>query len=294
MQIEGDIEMNEQHKVAAIHDLSGVGRCSLSVILPTLSVMGIQVCAVPTALMSSHTNGFGEVVMEDMTSYIPQALKHYQTAGVSFDCIYSGFLASGGQVDCCLDFFRAYPDALKVVDPVMGDQGKRYRTYTEELCRRMAELVSVADVITPNLTEASILLGIPYPVSRLTISEIRSMLVRLSEKGPDTVVITSVPMMDGSACNVGYDRKNNSFWRVPYEIIPKHYPGTGDLFASVLTGGLISGDSLPIAMSRATSFLEYAIKTTYGYGTNPREGVMLEKCLPELINRTSFTDYSAL
>ena len=154
--------------------------------------------------------------------------------------------------------------------------------------------MAVADVITPNLTEASILLGIDYPVSLLTLSEVKSMLVKLSGKGPDTVVITSVPMADGKNSNVGYDRKNNAFWRVTYEKVPKHYPGTGDLFASVLTGGLMLGDSLPIAISRATSFCEYAIKTTFGYGTNPREGVMLEKCLPVLTVRQSFTDYTSL
>lgn len=256
--------------------------------------MGIQAAAIPTAVLSSHTSGFGDVVLEDMTDFIPQALKHYKTAGVEFDCIYSGFLASSKQVDCCLDFFRAYPDALKIVDPVMGDNGKLYKTYTPQMCARMAELVGAADIITPNLTEASILLGTDFPVSQLTLSEVKSILVRLSGKGPGVVVITSVTMADGKNCNVGYDRKNNAFWRVEYEKIPKHYPGTGDLFASVLTGGLILGDSLPIAMSRATSFLEYAIKTTFGYGTDLREGVMLEKCLPMLISQQCYMDYTAI
>lgn len=281
-------------RVAAIHDLSGVGRCSLSVIMPTLSVLGIQVCAVPTAVLSSHTSGFGEVVLEDMTEYMPKALNHYKSAGVSFDCVYSGFLASGEQVDGCLDFFRAYSNALKIVDPVMGDNGRLYRTYTPSLCARMSELVEAADIITPNLTEAAILLGAEYPVSRLTLGEIKGMLVRLAGKGPKIVVITSVTMADGKNCNVGYDSENNAFWRVVYEKIPKHYPGTGDLFASVLTGGLILGDSLPIAMCRATSFLEYAIKTTFGYGTESREGVMLERCLPMLISDRCYMDYSAM
>lgn len=286
--------MQNLKKVAAIHDLSGVGRCSLSVIMPSLSVMGIQVAAVPTAVLSSHTNGFGEVVLKDMTDYIHPALSHYKAQGVDFDCIYSGFLASTQQVDGCLEFFKSYPNALKIVDPVMGDSGRLYKTYTSELCKRMSEPVSAADIITPNLTEASILLGVDYPVSQLTLSEVKSMLVRLSGKGPKTVVITSVTMADGKNCNVGYDSQNNAFWRVVYEKIPKHYPGTGDLFASVLTGGLILGDSLPIAMCRATSFLEYAIKTTFGYGTDAREGVMLEKCLPMLISNQCYMDYSAI
>ncbi|MBQ8623711.1 MAG: pyridoxamine kinase [Oscillospiraceae bacterium] len=286
--------MTEYKRVAAIHDLSGVGRCSLSVILPTMSVMGIQVCSVPTAVLSSHTNGFGDVVLKDMTEFMPEALNHYKTADVDFDCIYSGFLASSEQVSHCLEFFYAYPNALKVVDPVMGDNGKRYRTYTDELCRRMSELVSAADIITPNLTEASILLNEAYPVTPLTVQQMKSMLSRLSGKGPKTVVITSVMMADGTMCNVGYDSKNNAYWRVKYDMIPKHYPGTGDIFASVLTGGLILGDSLPIAMSRATDFCEHTIKTTYGYGISPREGVMIEKCLPMLFDNRSYTDYSAM
>ncbi len=286
--------MSEYKKVCAIHDLSGVGRCSLSVILPAMSVMGIQVCPVPTAILSTHTNGFGDVVLNDLTEYMPQALAHYQRADVDFDCIYSGFLASSDQVDHCLEFFNAYPDALKVVDPVMGDNGKRYRTYTDELCKRMSELVSAADIITPNLTEASILLGEQYPVSPLTVYEVKSILAKLSAKGPKTVVITSVLMADGTMCNVGYDSRNNAYWRVTCDMIPKHYPGTGDLFASVLTGGLILGDSLPIAMSRATSFCEHTIKTTFGYGADPREGVMIEKCLPMLTDNRSYTDYHAI
>lgn len=286
--------MSDQKRVAAIHDLSGVGRCSLSVIFPTLSVLGIQVCAVPTAMLSTHTNGFGEVVLKDMTDYIPEALSHYISAEIGFDCIYSGFLASEEQVTHCLEFMDSFKSALRVVDPVMGDNGKRYRTYDDRLCRRMAELVAAADIITPNVTEAAILLGAPYPTIPLTVSETKQMLVKLSLKGPKTVVITGMAMADGEVANVGFDSENNAFWRVPYEMIPKNYPGTGDIFASVLTGGLLLGDSLPIAMTRATSFCEYAIKTTFGYGAPAREGVMLEKCLPMLVKEQSFTEYKQL
>lgn len=286
--------MPELKRVAAIHDLSGVGRCSLSVILPTMSVMGIQVCPVPTALLSTHTNGFGDVVLKDMTDYLPEALRHYISAEIDFDCIYSGFLASETQVSHCLEFMDKFGKALRVVDPVMGDSGKRYRTYDDNLCRRMGELVAVADIITPNLTEAAILLGISYPAAPLTVGELKQMLVKLSMKGPKTVVITSVTMADGGICNAGFDSEHNAFWRVPYEMIPKSYPGTGDIFASVLTGGLLLGDSLPIAMTRATAFCEYAIKTTFGYGAPVREGVMLEKCLPMLAENLSYTQYTQL
>lgn len=286
--------MSELKRVAAIHDLSGVGRCSLSVIFPTLSVMGIQVCAVPTALLSTHTNGFGEVVLKDMTDYIPQALGHYKSQDIDFDCVYSGFLASEEQVGHCIAFMESFEGALRVVDPVMGDGGRRYRTYTQGLCKKMGDLVREADIITPNLTEAAILLDEDYPTSPLTVSEAKSFLVRLSQKGPGTVVITGVILADGDVANIGYDREHNSFWRSPYEMLPKNYPGTGDIFASILTGGILLGDSLPIAMTRATAFCEYAIKTAFSYGVPTREGVMLEKCLPMLAEKQSFMEFGQL
>lgn len=285
--------MNNNIKVAAIHDLSGVGRCSLSVILPTLSAMGLQCIAVPTAILSTHTGGFGEVEMRDLTDYIAPALTHYKRLDMSFDCIYSGFLASTGQIDHCLEFFSSFPDALKVVDPVMADNGKPYKTCTPELRKRMAELVAVADIITPNMTEAAILLGMEPSYLPMSSSEVKSILVRLSELGPDTVVITSV-YCGGECFNAGYDKNNNRFWKVPYSRINASYPGTGDVFASVLTGSLLRGDSLPIAMNRASEFLELAIKTTYSYSADPREGIMLERCLEYLIGHPTLFGYEAL
>lgn len=280
-------------KVAAIHDLSGVGRCSLSVILPTLSAQGIQVCPVPTAILSAHTGGFGEVVLRDLTDYISPALEHYKRLNYEFDCVYSGFLASTEQIDHCLEFFEYYKDALKVVDPVMADNGKPYKTCTHELCSRMGELAAIADIITPNITEAAILLR-ENPVQPDTaMQKIKSYLVRLSELGPKIVVITSV-FSDGKAYNVGYDREHSKFWRIPYNMINARYPGTGDVFASVLTGSILRGDSLPIAMNRATAFLERAIKTTYSYSTDTREGIMLESCLDFLITNPTLCDYEQM
>lgn len=266
-------------RVAAIHDLSGLGRCSLAVILPVLSAMGVQVCPVPTAVLSSHTGGFGDVEFRDLTDYIPQALARYKALQTPFECIYTGFLGSEEQIDYCLQFFAAYPDALFVVDPVMGDHGKPYKTCTAALQRRMAELAAVADVITPNLTEAFILLGEPYNHEPLTRQRVKSMLARLAEKGPRFVVITGVQLGEGEMCNVGYNKERGAYWCVMCDYVPVSYPGTGDIFASVLTGGFLGGDSLAIAMDKATQFVEKAIKTTFTFGTDPRDGVMLERTL---------------
>lgn len=281
-------------KVAAIHDLSGLGRCSLSVILPTLSVMGVQACPVPTAILSSHTGGFGEVELRDLSDYLEPALKHYVRLEQNFDCIYSGFLASANQIDHCLAFYKAFPDALKVVDPVMGDHGKLYKTYTKELCGRMKELVAVADIITPNTTEAAMLLGEPATPPDFSVGQLKSWMVRLSELGPQIVVITSVDFISGEVCNVGYDKVHSTFWKTPYEHIPVAYPGTGDIFAAVLVGSLLKGDSLPLAMNRATAFLELTIKTTFSYSTNPREGVLLENCLSWLAGDPILRSYEPM
>ena len=281
-------------RVAAIHDLSGFGRCSLSVILPTMSAMGVQVCPVPTAILSAHTGGLGDVAMRDLTGYIQPALEHYQNLKLDFECVYSGFLSGEDQIDCCLSFFAAYPDALHVVDPVMGDHGKPYRTCTPAMRRRMSEMVRVADIITPNLTEVCILLGQEQLYGPLATTQAKSILARLSEMGPRYVVVTGVNLAAGGLANIGYDRERSAFWRVDCEYVPVAYPGTGDIYAGVLTGGMLTGDSLPLAMDRASRFVELAIKTTYGYGTDPRHGVMLEKSLGWLTRDNILKGYQTL
>ncbi len=280
--------------VAAIHDLSGYGRYSLAVIAPILSVMGHQCVAVPTAVLSTHTGGFGEVVMEDLTRYLPRALAHYRSVGLTFDSVYTGFLGSQAQIRHCLDFIAAYPEALAVVDPVMGDNGRTYRTYTREMCRSVVDLVREADLITPNKTEMYLLLGQEYNPRPLTAAEIKSCLLRLSDLGPSQVIVTGAELADMTVSNVGYDRESGRFWRVACSYVPQNYPGTGDIFASIVVGAILDGDSLAIAMEKATRFLELTIRTTYSYGTDPKQGVMLEKNLGWLTLSHSLSGYESL
>ena len=285
--------MNTIKKVCALHDISGVGRCSLTVIIPVLSAMGIQVCPVPTAVFSAHT-GYRDFVKIDLTDYLAPSLEQYKQLKVDFDCVYSGFLGSEEQISHVYDYLKTFPNALKVVDPVMGDCGKAYKTVTDNHIKRMSELVKAADIITPNITEAAILLGEEYPNAPLSAQTVKSWAVRLCELGPDIIVITSVELMDGTLCNIGFDKKQNSFWKVPCEYVPAHYSGCGDMFASVLVGGILKGDSLPIALNRATSFTELAIKTTYSYMNEPLDGIMLEKCLSWLFSDQILKDYRKL
>ncbi|MCI8441570.1 MAG: pyridoxamine kinase [Provencibacterium sp.] len=285
---------NRPARVLAIHDLSGFGRCSLTVILPILSAMRVQVCALPTAVLSTHTGGLGEVQMRDLTDFITPALQHYERLGLGFECVYTGFLGSPEQITSCLQAFSLWPDAIKVVDPVMGDHGKPYRTMDAGMVGRMAELVKSADIITPNLTESYLLLGESYDFSPLPRGKAKSMLARLCEMGPHQAVITGATLLDGGPCNLGYDRERGSYWMVPCDYMPVSYPGTGDMFASVLVGGLLCGDSLPIAMARATGFLERTIKDTFSYSSDPRFGVQFERDIGVLMGHSVLKEFTLL
>lgn len=281
-------------RVAAIHDLSGFGRCSLAVILPVISAMGVQVCPVPTAILSTHTGGFGEVEKIDLTDYLGNCLAHYRRLGLSMGCIYTGYLSSVAQVQHCEEFFAAYPQALKVVDPVMGDHGKLYRSFTQPLVNGVKRLAAQADVITPNLTEAGLLLDEPMTTAPLTTAAARSMLARLCKLGPANVVVTGVTLATGEYANICYDSQKNSYWKSVSDYLPVSYPGTGDIFAAVLTAALLQGDSLPMATGRAAGYVGLTIKTTYGYSTEPREGVMLEDTLEWLTRHDLPHNYETL
>jgi len=276
-------------KTAAIHDLSGFGRCSLTVIIPVLSTMGVQVCPLPTAVLSTHSGGFGEFYFHDLTEAMVPFGRHWEETGIEFDCLYSGFLGSVEQIHHVADLFdklKNKDNTLIVTDPVMGDNGRLYKTYTREMQENMCLLVKKADLITPNLTEAYFLLNRSYSDRPLNSHEMKDILKRLSDMGPGTVVITSLDTTDGCSANIGYDRKQDAYWRIDYDYIPAHYPGTGDIFTSVLIGGILNGDSLPVSIDRATQFVTMAVKTTYEKKTAIREGVLLERLLPWLFNHS--------
>lgn len=271
-------------RVAAVHDLSCFGRCSLTVIIPTLSCMGVQVCPLPTAVLSSHLGGFTDLAFCDFTEHMPAFFQHWKKEGITFDCIYSGFIASEEQMDVVHHFIDAFSEnaPLVVIDPVMGDNGKLYSTYTPKMQEQMKTLIQKANVITPNYTEACFLLGETYQGTGCEKDQIKDWLMRLADFGPDIVVMTGIPFNKEKILNIGYDRNQDAFWEVTNDYIPAHYPGTGDIFASVLVGGLLKGEKLPVAMKRAANFVALAIKATFEAGTSPREGVMLEMVLPSL------------
>lgn len=284
-------------RIAAIHDISGFGRASLTVIIPILSNMGFQVCPVPTAVLSTHTGGFKDFQFIDLTPQLQGYINHWKSLDLKFDAIYSGFLGSEEQIDIVREFFKDFKreDQLKVIDPVMGDDGKLYQTVTDGMVKGMKHLISEADVITPNITEASFLLDREIPTT-ITDEEIKEWLNELATMGPIFTVITSVPneFKDKSTSTVAYNSKDNRYWKVTCDYIPAFYPGTGDMFTSVLVGSLMQGDSLPIALDRAQHFVSLAIRATFGFEIPHREGVLLERVLDSLKAPVTSTSYELM
>lgn len=272
-------------RVAAIHDLSGFGKASLTTIIPILSTMKVQVCPVPTAILSTHTGGFKEYSFVDLTDTMEDYMNHWRKLKIDFDCIYTGFLGSSRQIEIVSSFIDSFGNHsnLTVVDPVMGDNGKLYDTMDEKMVSEMRKLIKKADIITPNFTEAALLLDKQF-CRNIENKDIKKWLVELSNLGPNIVIITSVPDNDvnKNVNTVAFDKINNVFWKATSKKIPAFYPGTGDSFTSVIIGSLLQGDSLPMALDRAVQFITQCIKVSYGFNYPNREGVLIEKVLDNL------------
>lgn len=272
-------------KVAAIHDLSGFGRASLTVIIPILSRMGIQVCPLPTAVLSTHSK-FDNFHFVDLTEHLPPMIHHWKDLNLEFNGIYSGFLGSHKQIEIVKNFIHDFKkeNQLVLVDPVLGDNGKLYTTFSMDHVHEMHTLVEQANVITPNLTEAALLLGKEFP-EEISSEEIKEWILALSEKGPEIVIITSVPEHKSHNVTsvIAYNKKGDRFWKVSCNYLPANYPGTGDAFASVVTGSLLQGDSLPIAMDRAVKFTSMGVRATFGYDYDTKQGILLERILDNLV-----------
>lgn len=268
-------------RVAAIHDLSGFGRCSLTVAIPILSAMGVQCCPLPTAFLSTHTGGFSNFTFLDMTDEIPKVAAHWKSLDLRFQAIYSGFLGSERQIAMVEDFLRDFrtPNTLAVIDPVMGDHGEVYQTYTPAMCAGMAQLAQQADIITPNLTEAALLLDIPCQELPQGEAGCREIAERLSLDGRRGVVLTgasSAPDLTGAMC---FDPKTGRTEAIQTRRVPQEFHGTGDVFASVLTGALVQGMQLSEAVRQAVEFVRACAERTAKARIPMREGVEFEPLL---------------
>ncbi len=269
-------------RVAAIHDLSCFGRCSLTIALPVLSAMGCQCCPLPTALLSAHT-GFTGGSFLDLTEEMQRIADHWARIDIHFDGIYSGFLGSAAQIGTVQQFITRFRGTgLVVIDPVLGDHGQAYRTCTPELCNGMRRLAESADIITPNLTEASLLLEQSYE----TIQAIdpAETVRRLSLEGRRSVVLTGYSTGDGQTGALCFDRADGSIQAVQVQRVPRDFSGTGDLFTSVLTGAMVKGVPLIQAARTAADFVQSCAARTLAAGNTDGEGVDFEPLLGMLTN----------
>ena len=281
-------------QVAALHDLSSFGRCALTVVIPALSSMGVQVLPVPTALLSTHTGGFTDYYFEDTSRAITPIADHWQSLGISPDAVYTGFLSGEEQCDLIEDFICRFKKsgALILVDPVFADDGVLYSSCTEGLVNRMRKLCTHGDVLVPNLTEACMLCEKEYlDTSKMSEQELSTyldtLLDALSAFGAKRIAITGIVSCGGgSVITAGRDLTEHSIDKSTFYISLKHiggsYPGTGDLFASVLLGKLLGGATFTASASAASAFVRDVIAYSEKYGEPKRNGVALEPCLRKL------------
>ncbi len=275
-------------RVAAINDLSGLGKCSLIADISVLSVMGIQTCPITTAVLSAQT-GFPSYCCEDLTGIIPKVKQEWTNMGLSFDGILTGFMMSENQALNVLDFIKCFKkEGTKVlVDPVMGDDGKVYANYTPELLEIMKKMVDEADIITPNITELCILADTdPREIISLEGEEmadnVYSLVQKVRNREEMTVVVTGISMEQGSVMgNLVVTDECNCLIKSSANKV--HYSGTGDLFAAVLLGGMLQGRTAVEASELAGKFIYESVKDTEKLGTDSREGVEYERHLGMLI-----------
>ena len=268
---------------ACVNDLSGIGRASLTVAIPVLSVMGVQCCPLPTAILSAQT-GCEHYSFVDFTPYMREYFGKWQEEGIAFDALYTGFLGSEEQIAIVREIASQKPsDAFVLVDPVMADHGRMYATYTEAMCRGMRELVRIADIVTPNITEACLLTDSPYTGERLSLEQAQTLCEKVATLGPDTVVLTGIRIDEHRIGSGLYEAGKNGFTLIEKELSVGHYPGTGDLFASVLCGALLRGAAVAKAVDKAAGFVAHVTSYTASVGSDPKYGVLLEHCLKELL-----------
>ncbi|HIX94904.1 MAG TPA: bifunctional hydroxymethylpyrimidine kinase/phosphomethylpyrimidine kinase [Candidatus Gemmiger excrementipullorum] len=274
---------NAPKTVLAIHDLPGFGRAALSVIVPVLSCLGVQAVALPTAVLSTHTGGLGTPAKLSNPGYGPAALAHYQRLGLRFDCIYAGYLADPNQAKLVEQAFELWPQAYKVVDPVLGDAGRLYRGVGAEMVPAMYDLCRKADLILPNGTEAALLLGDPLPGVG-SAEQAAAQAARLTRIAPQVVVTGVTGLADGRCIGCVGAARGGQGYLVKTPLIPRLYHGTGDIFGAVLVGRILQGNVPQAAVQAAAAFVAECIRQT-PEGADERLGVWLEAALPKLMTQ---------
>jgi pyridoxine kinase len=272
-------------RVAAIHDISCFGKCSLTVALPIISAAGIETSVIPTAVLSTHTGGFTGFTYRDLTDDIKPVAEHWKSLGIEFDAVYTGFLGSFEQLDIVSEFFAQFKNSgnLILVDPVMADNGELYKIFSADFPAGMKKLCANADVIVPNITEACLMLEIPYAEGPYSEAYIKNILLKLSDLGPGRVVLTGVYYDNDTLGAATYEKGADKFGYAASGRIEGYYHGTGDVFGSAVLSGLMNGFDLPASAQIAVDFTASAIRKTKDAGTDIRFGVNFEQTIPEFL-----------
>ena len=282
-------------RLAMINDIAGFGRCSTTVSLPVISVMKVQVCPVPTSVLSNHL-GFPLCHFDDYTSHMRDYIKVWGELGLTFDGLYCGFLGNEEQIDIVREFVEMFRPPLFLLDPVMGDHGRAYSSITEMHVQKMKELLPLADIITPNITESCLLTGTPWKDGEWTMQELSGLCERLADicqqesvssgeasvgtVSSASIVITGIRQGD-SLVNFLWD--DDVYTTVATPIAGASRPGTGDIFASILAADAVRGETLLTSVQKAANFVGLCIAGSEKAGTPVQEGVVFEKYLAALL-----------
>ena len=266
-------------KVAAINDLSGIGKCSLTVAIPILSSLKVQCCPFPTAILSSQT-GFSEYTFLDLTNEMENYSRTWKNLNLNIDTIYSGFLGSINQIDIVIDFIKKNPHAFVIVDPVLGDDGSLYPIFNEDTYTKMRNLVMHSNLITPNITEACLLLNKKY-TNDFSDEDIFNIAKDLSKMGPEKVIITGI-IRDDMIYNLSYDRESDKSFTYGLKYDKCSYSGTGDIFVSIICALVTNNYDLEFAVKTASDFIYKCVSYTSKYENDRNQGVMFEMFLNDL------------
>lgn len=272
-------------RILTIQDISCLGKCSITIALPVISALGTETVILPTAVLSNHTL-FKSFTVKDLADQIEPICEKWVEEGVEFDAIYTGYLGTIEQIDMMKDLFKTFKrgdDTIVFVDPVMADNGKLYPAFDMDYARKNAELCSCADIIVPNITEASIMTGMEYK-EEYDESYIKEMLERLTKLGAEISVLTGVSLSEGKTGVMGYDKKNDEIYCYQNDKVGAMFHGTGDLFSSTVIGEIMKGKSWKDAMRIAADYTAHTIEVTMNNPKKPWYGVDFEATIPDLLS----------
>lgn len=278
--VETMVNHNRQKKIALINDFTGFGRCSIAVQLPIISALKVQCCSIPTSIFSNHT-GFPENYHTDFTKDMVPYMDMWKKLDLQFEGICSGFLGSAEQIHFVSKFIDEFKTdkTVIIVDPVMGDYGKAYATYTKEMCDNMFRLVQKADIVTPNVTEACILTGVPYK-DKWTTKELVAMAEKLVELGPSKVVITGISQKT-YVSNLCYE-KDKGYQMIKVHKVGTSRSGTGDIFAAIVAADAVRGVDFAVSVRKASHFIKKCILKSLELDIPITDGVCFEEVMYSL------------